>query len=114
MAASAIPAKFMGQSLSAPPRPMLHLLQDLATVHGNHQLDTCPATTSPLSLINLQVRVRGQNVLQSTLQYNYEHFLAQVNITEQLTSSDFGVSTGLMNQGYWKNSKVVFSKCRTW
>ena len=36
--------------------------------------DTCPATISPLSLINLQVSVGGQNVLQPTLQYNYEHF----------------------------------------
>jgi hypothetical protein len=29
--------------------------------------DTCPATTSPISLFNLQVAVGGQNVLQSTL-----------------------------------------------
>ena len=40
-------------------------------------LDTCPATASPLSLFNLQVAVGGQNVLQSTLQYNYEHFSEQ-------------------------------------
>ena len=56
--------------------------------------DTCPCTTSPISLINLQVSVGGQNVLQSTLQYGYEHFLEQVNLAEQLTSSDFGISTG--------------------
>ena len=30
-------------------------------------LDTCPATLAPLSLINLQVAVGGQNVRQSTL-----------------------------------------------
>jgi hypothetical protein len=32
--------------------------------------DTCPCTTSPVSLTNLQVSVGGQNVLQSILQYD--------------------------------------------
>ena len=64
--------------------------------------DTCPATTSPCSLTNLQVSVGGSNVLQSTLYYTYENFIEQVNLAEQLTSADFGVSTGLINQGYWE------------
>ena len=51
---------------------------------------------------------RGQNVLQSTLQYGYEHFLEQVNLAEQLTSSDFGISIGLINQNYWENSKWYY------
>jgi hypothetical protein len=70
--------------------------------------DTCPATTSPLSLLNVLVAVGGQIMLQSTLQYKYEHFLEQVNLAEQLTSSDFGVSTCLIHQGYWGNSKWYF------
>jgi hypothetical protein len=70
--------------------------------------DTCPCTTSAVSLTNLQVAVGGQNVLQSTLQYGYEHFLEQVNLAEQLTSSDFGISTGLINQNYWENSKWYY------
>jgi hypothetical protein len=70
--------------------------------------DTCPCTTSPVSLTNLQVSVGGQNVLQSTLQYGYEHFLEQVNLAEQLTSSDFGISTGLINQNYRANSKWYY------
>ena len=37
--------------------------------------ETCPCTTSPISLINLQVSVGGQNVLQSTLQYGYEQIV---------------------------------------
>ena len=49
---------------------------------------------SPLSLTNLQVSIGGQNVLNSTLNMTYENFLEQVNLAEQLTSSDFGVSTG--------------------
>jgi hypothetical protein len=36
--------------------------------------DTCPATTSPCSITNLQVSVGGSNVLQSTLFYTYENF----------------------------------------
>jgi hypothetical protein len=45
---------------------------------------------------------------QSTLQYGHEHFLEQVNLAEQLTSSDFGISTGLINQNYWENSKWYY------
>ena len=70
--------------------------------------DTCPATMSPLSLTNLQVAIGGQNVLNSTLSMTYENFLEQVNLAEQLTSSDFGVSTGLISQGYWEQSKWYF------
>jgi hypothetical protein len=70
--------------------------------------DTCPATMSPLSLTNLQVAIGGQNVLNSTLNMTYENFLEQVNLAEQLTSSDLGVSTGLISQGYWENSKCYF------
>jgi hypothetical protein len=70
--------------------------------------DTCPATLSPLSLTNLQVAIGGQNVLNSTLNMTYENFLQQVNLAEQLTSSDFGVSTGLISQQYWEQSKWYF------
>ena len=70
--------------------------------------DTCPATLAPLSLTNLQVAVGGQIVLTSTLSMTYEIFVQQVNLAEQLTSSDFGVSTGLISQGYWEASKWYF------
>ena len=70
--------------------------------------DTCPCTTSPVFLTNLQVSIAGQNVSQSTLQDGYEHFLEQDNLAEQLTSSDFGISTGLINQNYRGNSKWYY------
>ena len=70
--------------------------------------DTCPASTSALLLMNLQVSVGGQHVLQSTSNYNYEYFVAQVNLAEQLTSSCLGVSTGLINQQYWEWSNWYF------
>ena len=34
--------------------------------------------------------------------------LEQVNLCEHLNSSDFGISTGLINQNYWENSKWYF------
>ena len=37
-----------------------------------------------------------------------ENFLQQVNLAEQLTWSDFGVSTGLIDQQYWEMSKRCF------
>jgi len=47
-------------------------------------------------------------VLNSPLNITYGNLLPQVNLAEQLTSSDFGVSTGLISQGYWKSSKWYF------
>ena len=47
-------------------------------------------------------------MLNSTLNMTYEKNLQQVNLAEQLTSSDFGVSTGLISQGYWEASKWYF------
>jgi hypothetical protein len=38
----------------------------------------------------------------------YESFLQQISLAEQLTSSDFGVSIGLISQGYWESSKWYF------
>ncbi len=43
-------------------------------------------TGSSIDMYNNDVgkeSVGGQNVLQSTLQYGYEHFLEQVNLAEQ-------------------------------
>jgi hypothetical protein len=47
-------------------------------------------------------------VFNSTLKMTCEIFLQQVNLAEQITSSDFGVSTGLISQGYWEASKWYF------
>jgi hypothetical protein len=57
---------------------------------------------------NCNLAVGGQNVLNSTLNMTYENLLQQVNLAEQLTSSDFGVSTGLISQAYWEQSKWYF------
>jgi len=54
------------------------------------------------------VGVGGQNILNSTLNMTYENFLSQVNLSDQLTSSNFGVSTDSISQGYWEASKWYF------
>jgi hypothetical protein len=64
--------------------------------------DTCPATSAPISLTNLQVSVGGVNQLQSTLNYTFENFVEQINLAEALTSSDMGISCGLFSQSYWE------------
>ena len=70
--------------------------------------DSCPATTCPIPLVNLQVNVGGTNMLQSNLFTNYENFISQVNLAESLTSSDFGVSCGLINQSWWEFSRFYY------
>jgi hypothetical protein len=54
------------------------------------------------------VNVGGQNILQSNLFTNYENFISQVNLAESLTSSDFGVSVGLLNQSWWEYSRFYY------
>jgi hypothetical protein len=70
--------------------------------------DTVPADGHPLSLTNLQVTIGGQNVLQSVLNYNYETFLEQIMYAEQLTSADFGVSTGLFDAAWWNANRFYY------
>ena len=70
--------------------------------------DSCPATTCPVPLTNFQVNVGGQNMFASTMFTNYENFISQVNLAESLTSSDFGVATGLLNQTSWEWSRYYF------
>ena len=70
--------------------------------------DTVPADGHPLSLTNLQVTIGGQNVLQSVLNYNYESFIEQLLYCEQLTSADFGVSTGLFDAAWWNYNRFYW------
>jgi hypothetical protein len=70
--------------------------------------DTCPATTVPISLINLQVTIGGKNLLQNTLNYGYENFLEQVTLYEKINQADLGLSCGLINEYYWSNAYRVY------
>jgi hypothetical protein len=63
---------------------------------------------SPISLSNLQVALGGVNVLNSTLSYTFENFMEQVGLAETLTSTDFGVGTGVINQDWWETCGRVY------
>ena len=39
---------------------------------------------------------------------NYENFISQVNLAESFTSSDFGVSVGLIHQDWWQYSRFYY------
>ena len=70
--------------------------------------DTFPADGHPISLTNLQVTIGGQNVLQSVLNYNFETFMEQIMFAEQLTSADFGVTTGLFDAAWWNANRYYY------
>jgi hypothetical protein len=70
--------------------------------------DTSPSTYAPISLNNLQVTLGGVNILNTNLNYTFENFLSQVVNAESLTSSDIGISTGLITQAWWEANRVYF------
>lgn len=76
--------------------------------------DTAPATTSNISLINLQVAVGGVNQLANVYSYSYEDFLHQVMLYEKINAGDLGLSCGLINQAWWENNRMYYvdlSRC---
>ena len=70
--------------------------------------DTAPATTNPISLINLQIAIGGTNVLQNTLNFTFENFLEQVSLYEKINQGDMGLSCGLISQQFWENAYRVY------
>ncbi len=70
--------------------------------------DTCPATGAPIVLENLQVQLGGQQVLNSPYNYGFEDFLNQFVNCEALTSSDFGISCGLVSKEWWEANRIYY------
>ena len=70
--------------------------------------DMCPATSSNISLTNLQVALGGVNVLANTISYGYEEFLEQVSLYEKINGASFGLSCGLINEDMWSNNYRVY------
>ena len=75
--------------------------------------DTFGATYCPISLINVQASVGGTNLKTNPEIYTFENFLNEVKDFESLTSSDFGVSVGLINQQWWEANRVYYLSCRS-
>ena len=70
--------------------------------------DTAPATGSPCILENLQVQLGGQQVLNSSYYYGFETFLTQFSNCEALSSSDFGVSCGVVSKEWWEMNRIYY------
>jgi hypothetical protein len=70
--------------------------------------DTCPATGAPIVLENLQVTLGGQQVLNSPYNYGFEDFVTQFSNAESLSSSDFGVSCGVVSKEWWEANRIYY------
>jgi hypothetical protein len=66
--------------------------------------DPAPASSAPISLLNLQCSIGGVNQLATTLNYDFENFIEQVSLYEKINQGDLGLSCGLINENYWTNS----------
>jgi hypothetical protein len=70
--------------------------------------DTAPATGAPIILEELQVQLGGQQVLNSPYRYGFETFVSQFSNCEALSSSDFGVSCGVVNYEWWQANRIYY------
>ena len=63
--------------------------------------------------MGLHTSVGGTNLKSNPEIYCFENFLEEVTNFESLTSSDFGVSVGLINQQWWESNRVYYLSCRS-
>jgi hypothetical protein len=74
--------------------------------------DSAPLTTSPISLINLNVYIGNQAVLKTAFNtYTFENFLEQVALFDKINNSDLGLSCGLISQQWWESSRYYYIDC---
>ena len=89
-----------------------YISSKVAGMAGGYQwqspFNQAPAQGSPCIIDQLQVQLGGQQVLTTPLNYGFEDFITQYVHCEALTSSDFGVSCGLVNREYWDNNRVYY------
>lgn len=91
---------------------VLPFVDNSLTNTGNFGPGGSPFDTNvchPISLTDLQVQVGGVNVLSgSPLSYTFENFLEQVHLFESLTSSDLGISCGLISKQFFEVNRTYF------
>ena len=54
------------------------------------------------------MQLGGVNVLNTSLFYTYENYLEQVSLAESLTSSDIGISAGVISPSWWEANRVYW------
>jgi hypothetical protein len=69
--------------------------------------DTCPASSSPCSLINLQVNLGGKPVLGTTLYYTYENFVQQVALAQTIIN-EVSLNVGVIDQKWWEANRYYW------
>ena len=69
--------------------------------------DTCPATGSPCSLVNLQVTLGNKNVLASTLYYTFENFIQQVALAQTIIN-EVSLNVGAIDQKFWEANRFYW------
>jgi hypothetical protein len=78
--------------------------------------DSCPSTTNPLGLLNVNVLLGSRNILENVIDYNYDEFLSQISTVQSVMSGSWGVSNGLISQKYWEEAMRVYyvnlSRCQ--
>ena len=66
-----------------------------------------PSLGSPCTLENIQISIGGTQLLNTPVNYTFESFL-NFNSCESLSSSDFGVSCGLISREFYENNKIYY------
>ena len=69
--------------------------------------DTAPATSSPISLTNLQVAIGGKNALSTSMAYTFENFLEQVALADTQIS-ELNLQSGVFNQHFWESNRMYY------
>lgn len=70
-----------------------------------------PSLGSPCTLENIQISIGGTQLLNTPVNYTFESFL-NFNSCESLSSSDFGVSCGLISREFYENNKIYYFNFR--
>jgi hypothetical protein len=87
------------------------------TVNGFSQFaspfDPCGGCAfAPLSLINLNVLVGGNQLRTSSLTYSFEDYIEEVSLYNKSSSSEYGTESGLVSREWWENNRVYLLNVR--
>jgi hypothetical protein len=67
---------------------------------------------APLSLINLNILVGGNQVRTSSLSYTYEDWVEEVSLYGKNSATEYGVESSLISKNWWDNNRVYLMNIR--
>lgn len=75
--------------------------------------DTCGGCSfAPMSLINLNVLVGGNQLRTSSLSYTYEDWIEEVSLYGKNSATEYGVESTLISKEWWDNNRVYLMNVR--